>query len=251
MQEQARPSEIMMLCIVSAMAMAANLPDSLLGDFIDRKLLLITLTLSVTIALFRHLRLVLFLTISILAVGANLPEELAVQLNVSPTVMLVCLAALVGLSIVNHLLRLIPTERIEFKRLDTPETRHAVLTAIMKGDLATLHQLLRMEVEINFMHNGTAPIFLATEKGYADIVLILLSHGAKFRVKNREGLTPMEIALRHKYLRIVEIFNYANERKPATSDNGVAPNREKLPQPDECGHWAMSLPFIKRLTVRE
>jgi hypothetical protein len=245
MQEQAKLSEIIILCIVSAMALGANLPDGLLGDIIDHKLLLMTLTISVVIALFHYLRLMLFVTISILAIGANLPEELATQLNVSPTIMLSCLAMLVSVSVVNHLLKLMPTEKIAARKLDSPESRHAVLTAIMKGDLVTLHQLLRMDVEINFMHNGTAPIFLATEKGYADIVLILLSHGAKFRVKNPEGKTPMEIALSHKYTRIAEILHYAAEQKLPIGESGLEPSTGKrLFQRDSTGRWTVLIPFI-------
>ena len=56
-----------------------------------------------------------------------------------------------------------------------------------------LHRLLQMNVEINFIQDGTAPILIAAEKGYADVMQILLHHGAKFRVYNGEGTTPMEI----------------------------------------------------------
>lgn len=243
MQEQAKLSEILILCIVSAMALAANLPDHLLGDLIDHKLLLNTLTLAVVIALFHYLRLMLFITISVLAIGANLPEELANQLNINPNIMLLCLGALVSISVANHLLKLMPTEKVSKHKLDTPESRHAVLTAIMKGDLVTLHQLLRMEVEINFMHNGTAPIFLATEKGYADVVLILLAHGAKFRVKDRTGKTPMDIARAHKYTRIEEILHYAAESRMPLGEPSSSPTRKRIFKRDSTGHWEIMIPF--------
>lgn len=246
MQEQAKPSEIAILCIVSMMALVANLPDNLLGSLVDRKLLLITLTVSVVIALFRYLRLMLFITISILAIGANLPEELSKQLGISPFIMVAALMLLVSVSVMNHVLKLLPAEKIEKKKLDTSESRHAVLTAIMKGDLATLHQLLIMDVEINFDHNGTAPIFLATEKGYTDVVLILLSHGAKFRVKNKEGKSPMEIALLHKYTRIAEILHYAAENKLGIHEEAKSPAKDnRFIQHDSTGHWMITIPFTK------
>lgn len=246
MQEQAKLSEIAILCIVSLMALAANLPDNMLGSLFDRKLLLITLTVSVVIALFRYLRLMLFITISVLAIGANLPEDLSNQLGISPFVMVASLVLLVSVSVLNQILKLLPTEKIEKQKLDTHESRHAVLTAIMKGDLATLHQLLIMDVEINFVHNGTAPIFLATEKGYSDVVLILLSHGAKFRVKNKEGETPMGIALAHKYTRIAEIFHYAAEQKLGITESPQSPTQDnRFIQHDSTGHWIVTIPFTK------
>jgi hypothetical protein len=246
MQEQAKLSEIAILCIVSLMALAANLPESLVGNLIDQKLLIITLTVSVVIALFRYLRLMLFITISVLAIGANIPEELAGVIDINPIVMVVTLILLVAASLLNQALKLLPTEKIEVAKLDTPESRHAILTAIMKGDLSTLHHLLAMDVEINFVHNGTAPIFLATEKGYADIVLILLSHGAKFRVKNVAGKTPMEIALMHKYTRIAEILHYAakqhQEKQEPAQTTSLA---SRLFRRDSSGHWSIVIPFTK------
>lgn len=241
MQEQAKLSEIAILCIVSLMALAANLPEHYLGDLVDRNLLIITLTVSVVIALFRYLRLMLFITISVLAIGANLPEEIAQILGVSPIVMIGVLCLLVATSLLNQALKLLPTEAVVHSKLDTAESRHAVLTAIMKGDLGSLHQLLSADVEINFVHNGTAPIFLATEKGYADVVLILLSHGAKFRVKNSEGKTPMEIALTHKYTRIAEILHYAAKQNIAQP----ASLNKRIIQHDNTAQGVTLIPFTK------
>lgn len=244
MQEQAKPGEIVILCIVSLLALAANLPEEYTSNLIDQNLLIVTLTLSVVIALFRYLRLMLFITISVLAIGANLPDELATILGISPIVMISVLCMLVATSLLNHALKLLPTENILTAKLDTPESRHAVLTAIMKGDLTALHRLLSEEVEINFDHNGTIPIYLATEKGYADVVLTLISHGAKFRVKNRDGKTPMEIALAHKYTRIAEILHYAAKQNKAT-EGALKPVSlsERFIKRDSTGHWTVLIPF--------
>lgn len=245
MQEQAKNSEILILCIVSLMALAANLPEHYIGSLIDRNLLIVTLTISVVIALFRYLRLMLFITISVLAIGANLPDDLAAILGVSPIVMIVILCFLVAISIVNKVLKLLPAEIIMPAKHDTPESRHAVLTAIMKGDLGSLHHLLSENVEINFVHNGTAPIFLATEKGYADVVLILLSHGAKHRIKNNQGKTPMEIALAHKYTRIAEIFHYAAKENQHKQDSTQTTLKDRMIKHDSSGHWSIFIPFTK------
>ena len=75
-----------------------------------------------------------------------------------------------------------------------------MLTAISKGDIATLHRLLVMHVGVNFTQDGLTPIHLAVEKGYSDIVQIMIHHGADFRMKNAEGKTPLDIALAKKSL---------------------------------------------------
>ena len=87
--------EVIILLVVSLMAFAANLPDGMLGNLVDRNLLLVTLTVTVVIALFRYLKLMLFITVSVLAIGANLPDQLASQLGISRPAMIVASGVLV------------------------------------------------------------------------------------------------------------------------------------------------------------
>jgi hypothetical protein len=76
MRIPAKTSEIAMLMMVSLMSFGANIPESLVPGFLDRKLLLITLTVSVVIALFRYLRFMVFMAVAILAIGVNLFGQL-------------------------------------------------------------------------------------------------------------------------------------------------------------------------------
>lgn len=200
-----------MLAIVVALSIAANLSDHYgLGDIISRKTLLILLTAMIFVALYHYLRLMLFFTILILAVGANLPDEIATSLGISPFVMLVSLGLLVTVSLLSYLFKLLPTG-IEQPRINTEESRKSVLTAVKKGDLVNLHRLLKYNAEINFTQDGTMPVFIAAENGYADVMQILVHNGVKFRVQNADGKTPMDIALAKGYTRIAEILNHAAE----------------------------------------
>jgi ankyrin repeat protein len=211
MKVQAKFSEIAMLFVVVALSIAANLSDHYgLGDIISRKTLLILLTGTIFVALYHYLRLMLFFTILILAIGANLPDEIATTLGISPFVMLVSLGLLVTVSLLSYLFKLLPTG-IEQPRINTEESRKSVLTAVRKGDLVNLHRLLKYNAEINFTEDGTMPVFIAAENGYADVMQILVHNGVKFRVQNAEGKTPMDIALAKGYTRIAEILNHAAE----------------------------------------
>jgi len=200
-----------MLFAVIALSIAANLSDHYgLGDIISRKTLLILLTGTIFVALYHYLRLMLFFTILILAIGANLPDEIATTLGISPFVMLVSLGLLVTVSLLSYLFKLLPTG-IEQPMINTEESRKSVLNAVRKGDLVNLHRLLKYNAEINFTEDGTMPVFIAAENGYADVMQILVHNGVKFRVQNAEGKTPMDIALAKGYTRIAEILNHAAE----------------------------------------
>lgn len=208
MNVQIKMSEIVMLAIVTLLSLAANLPDQMLGGVIDRNWLLVALTGVVVISLFRYLRVLLFLTVVTLAVGANLPEEISESLGVSPVVMLAFLVLLVLISFLNYGFKMLPTEKDRPKH-DSPESRQAMLAAVAKGDLTKLHWLLAKNVEVNFSEGGMTPAMLTAEKGYTDIMQILISHGADMHAKNEAGKTPMEIALANGFSRTAEVIHLA------------------------------------------
>ncbi len=217
MQINVRNNELWILVFVSFMALAANLPDDMFGDMIDRNLLLITLVITVFISLFRYLKLMLFISVSVLAIGANLPDQLASQLGISQPALIAASGVLVLVALMYKLYHVEKhEEEAEYEHeesaansRDTIESRNAVIAAIMAGDFAALHQLLITDVEVNFSQSGNIPLFLAIEKGNADIVVLLLTHGAKLRVKDRDGKTPIELAKAREDVRISNIVHYA------------------------------------------
>jgi ankyrin repeat protein len=135
--------------------------------------------------------------------------------------MIISMSIIVAIALFNYAFKLLPTG-VEKRRLDTIESRKAVLAAVAKGDVVNLHRLLAMNVEINFVHEGTAPILIAAENGYADIMQILVHQGAKVRVQNAEGKMPMEIALAKGFTRTAEIIHYASEADLAQATQAVA-----------------------------
>lgn len=210
MNIQVKMSEVALLVIVILLSFAANLPEDLLGGIVDRNWLLIALTTVIVVSLFRYLRLLLFLCVVALAVGANLPDQLSESLGISQVVMLAFLVLLILISVLNYAFKMLPTENDKHVH-DSAESRQAVLAAITKGDLTKLHWLLSKSVEINFSQDGVSPVIMAAEKGYTDIMQVLLNHGVDFHVMNAEGKTPMEIALANGFNRTAEMLHLAEE----------------------------------------
>jgi len=210
MNVKIKTSEVVILLLVSLMSFAANLPSQLVDNILDKKLLLLVLTASVVIALFHYLRLMLFLAIVILAIGANLPQEFAVNMGINPKIMLVVLGFMVTLALLNHVFKLMPTGGEEDSS-EAIDTRYELLAAIFKGDQARVSELLAMDIDVNFYEEGVTPLHLAAEKGYPDIVRLLVESGADIDALNAAGQKPIEIALDKRFVRSTDIlFKAAN-----------------------------------------
>ena len=262
MQFNIKSGEVWLLLIVSLMALCANLPAEMIGNVVERDVLLVALVVTVFISLFHYLKLMLFLTVSVLAIGANLPDQLANQLGFSRTALIIASGVLVALSLLYKLYYKrkegkaknavsdengfedtteMPAAVSHFR--DTFESRFSVLSAIVKGDFAALHQLLISDVEVNFSQDGHIPIFLAVEKGGIDIVLLLLMHGAKLRIKNQHGLTPIDLALKLRFSRIAKILHYADTQNMAIQNRAIYSSQQTRKMAvlfaDICGSTAL------------
>lgn len=259
MQLQFKNSEIWLLVIVSLLALGANLPAEVIGNVVDPNLLLIALSTTVFISLFRYLKLMLFLTVAVLAIGANLPDQLASQLGISRAALIVASGVLVTMSLLyKYYHRQKPRDETDEERgldataevpvavshlRDTIDSRLSIISAITHGDFAALHQLLISDVEVNFSQDGQIPLFLAIEKGNVDIVLLLLIHGAKLRIKNQSGLTPTDLALKLRFARIAKILHYAEAQNMSIQNRAVYSSQQTRKMAvlfaDICGSTAL------------
>jgi hypothetical protein len=197
MKFQIKSSEVLILLAASTMSFLANLPDSILGNLVDRKTLLLALTALVVVAMLRYLQMVLLLTIAILGIGANLPAELASALGVSQLALLVSLGIMVTILLLNRTVKLLPTGEEKLSVMPA-YTRQSLLTAIMKGDVVTLHRLMSMNVDVNFIEDGMTPLHLAAKQGNIEIVRMLIAQGADYRKNNSEGKSLTDILIEKK-----------------------------------------------------
>jgi len=220
-----KTSEVIILLAASVMSFLANVPDSVLGDLVDKKIVLVALTTLVVVAMFRYLQMLLLFTISILAIGANLPADMASALGISQLALLVSLGVLVAITLANRVLNWLPTEN-DAAKSGGGDMRQAILAAIAKGDQLALQSMLLVHPSVNFTLNGTTPLHLAAERGYPDIVRLLVGYGADFRQKNAYGKTPLEVALaRTKFIQTEDILFNSNRTYAATSGR-LEPRRE-------------------------
>lgn len=223
MKVQFESSEVLILLAAAVMSFLANLPDTILGSMVDRKVLLAALSALVIIAMFRYLQMLLLLTISILAIGANLPAELAASLGISQLTLIFVLGVLIAISLLNRAVKLLPMG-VETSTDNPTRDRQALLDAIETGDLATLQRLLAMNVNVNFTQNGMTPLHLAAAEGYPEIVRLLMRYGADFRIKNAEGKTPLEISrINNNFIQSTVLP--INSHKPYTPSLGQSETR--------------------------
>ncbi len=224
MKLKVRSTEFYLLLIVSLISVSANLPSNFIGQFIDQRLLLIVLCAVVVIALLRYLQLLLFLCVTALAIGANLPERLSKELGVSTDVMLIFLAIIILIALLNRFIMRLPTGKPEFQapKMDNAETRKAILIAISTGNVNRLRWLIKHNMEINFSENGVSPAVVAAETGNSEIMQLLVYHGVYLVVLSPEGKTPLQIAEARGFTRTAEIIRVAMDNRMASSSQQPA-----------------------------
>ncbi len=222
MRIEFKTSEVLILLAAAVMSLLANLPDSYVSNIIDQKMLLAALAALVVVALFRYLQMFLLVLISILAIGVNLPQDLAAALGISQMALMISLGILIAVALLNRAVKVLPVVS-EASYTGANDMRDDIMAAIVKGDQVALHRLLTMNAKVNFIHNGTTPLHMAAERGYPDMVRLLIKYGADFRKKNSEGKTALEIALaKKKFIQTTEILHDVSKPYFANSSKGKA-----------------------------
>lgn len=214
MKLQFNSRELLIMIAAAVMSLLVNLPDDMLGKLVDRKALLAGLIALVVVALFKYLQIYLLLTITILAIGANLPSDLAVSMGVSKTAMIISLGILIVIGLLNRVMKLLPEKHHheEMAEEDYGDPRQKLMNAIMHGDQVTLTRLLVMNLNPNFEIDGTSPLHFAAERGYPEMVRMLINYGADFRKKDAAGRTALEIALdKKKFVQTTELLHNAGK----------------------------------------
>ena len=210
-----RVREISLVILVALTATLANLPEDVLERFdVNRDLLLGTLALTVFIALFLYLKFQFFFLVVLLAVAANMPGEVAESLGISTTPLIIAMATMVGFSLINYVVDLLPTGLEKKPKEQSAEGIKVLFYAIEKGNLVYAQKVLSQNFDPNLVaENGYTPLMYAAARGDTKMVDLLLRNGANVNVVSQSGDTAIELALRIGSQECAEILKKARSEQ--------------------------------------
>jgi len=212
-----RIREVMLFGLIAITATFANLPPETIEELgINHDYLIAALGIAVVIGLFLYLRFFFFLSVVLLILGANLPEQLAERLNISKIPLILALVAMVGMSLINYVVRLLPTGLEPKPKEKSPEGVRAMFYAIEKNNVVYGQKVLTMNFDPNLQHdNGYNPLAFAAMKGNPQMVELFLRNGADPALSTKEGDTPVELALRMGHNEVADILKRARQELDA------------------------------------
>jgi uncharacterized protein len=213
-----RIRELILMGLITVTAVLANLPQDYVEDTlgINPTTLLAVLAIAVIIGLFLYLKFLFFVAVVLLIAGANMPEQIAEGLNVSKMPIVLALVALVGLGLINTMIRLLPSGLEARPKEKSPEGIRALFYAIERNNLVYAQKVLAMNFDANLHHdNGYTPLAYAAMKGSVPMVELLLRSGADAALTTKEGDTPVELALRFGHGDVADLLRRARQAEPA------------------------------------
>jgi hypothetical protein len=219
-----RIRELILMGLITITAVLANLPREYVEDTlgISSTTLLAVLAIAVIIGLFLYLKFFFFVAVVLLIAGANMPEQIADGLNVSKIPIVLALVALVGIGLVNYMVKLMPTGLEPKPKEKSPEGVRALFYAIEKNNMVYAQKVLSMNFDPNLHHdNGYTPLAYAAMKGSVPMVELLLRNGAIASVPSREGDTPVELALRFGHVDAADLLRRSRQGGDADDELAV------------------------------
>ncbi|MGE3679973.1 MAG: ankyrin repeat domain-containing protein [Burkholderiales bacterium] len=217
-----RIKEVLLFGLIAMTAVLANLPPESIEDLgINHDYLLAVLACGVVIGLFFYLKFFFFLAVVLLIVGANMPEQIAERFNISKIPLILALIALVGVSLINYVVKMMPTGLEVKPKEQSPEGIRALFYAIEKGNVVYAQKVLLMNFDPNLKHdNGYTPLAYAAMKGSVQMVDTLLRNGADPTVTTKDGDTPVELALRFGHGEVGDMLKRARQEMETRAPAG-------------------------------
>ena len=211
MTMHAKTKEWALVTLISLTAVLANLPrDMLEGWGVNPDHLIAILAIAVLISLFFYLKFTFLLMFIALAAGANMPPQIAEKLGISTVPLILALAAMVGISLINYVIGLLPTGLEEKPKEKSAEGIKTLFYAIEKGNLVYAQKILSMNFDPNLLaDNGYTPLMYASARGNAQMVELLIRNGADVTIMSHDGDTALEIALKMGSIEVADIIKKA------------------------------------------
>ena len=218
-----RIRELILMGLITITAVLANLPEEYVEDTlgVSRATLVAMLGIAVIIGLFLYLRTGLFIAVVLLIAGANMPDQIAEGLNISKIPIVLALVALVGVGLINYVVKLVPTGLEPRPKEKSAEGVRALFYAIEKNNLVYAQKVLGMNFDPNLHHdNGYTPLAYAAMRGSLPMIELLLRNGADPQQTTKEGDTPVELALRFGHGEVADMLKRARQETDSRSGEG-------------------------------
>ncbi|HYI87010.1 MAG TPA: ankyrin repeat domain-containing protein [Burkholderiales bacterium] len=202
-----RIRELVLMGLITITAVLANLPQEYVEESlgVSRATLVAVLGIAVIIGLFLYLRTGLFIAVILLIAGANMPDQIAEGLNISKIPIVLALVALVGVGLINYVVKLVPTGLEPRPKEKSAEGVRALFYAVEKNNLVYAQKVLGMNFDPNMHHdNGYTPLAYAAMRGSLPMIELLLRNGADPQQTTKEGDTPVELALRFGHAEVAD-----------------------------------------------
>ena len=221
-----RIRELILMGLITITAVVANLPRDYVEDTlgVSPTTLLAVLAIAVIIGLFLYLRTGLFIAVVLLIAGANMPDQIAEGLNISKIPIVLALVALVGVGLINYVVKLMPTGLEPKPKEKSAEGVRALFYAIEKNNLVYAQKVLGMNFDPNLHHdNGYTPLAYAAMRGSLPMIELLLRNGADPQQTTKEGDTPVELALRFGHAEVADGLKVARRAAASGLPDSEAP----------------------------
>jgi uncharacterized protein len=202
-----RIRELILMGLIAVTALLANLPEEYVEGTlgVSRGALVACLGIAVIIGLFLYLKTGLFIAVVLLIAGANMPDQIAEGLNISKIPIVLALVALVGVGLINYVVKLVPTGLEPKPKEKSSEGIRALFYAIEKNNLVYAQKVLAMNFDPNLHHdNGYTPLCYAAMRGSLPMIELLLRNGADPTLTTKEGDSAVELALRFGHAEVAD-----------------------------------------------
>jgi ankyrin repeat protein len=206
--------------LVGIATLFALLPVDLTDQFsINHGYIAAVLGILLVIALFLYLKFAFFIMVALLVIGANITDAWSDTLGISKLPLIIALIAMVGISLINYVVSILPTGLEPKPRDKSPEGVKAMFYAIEKDNLVYAQKVLSMNFDPNLLSdNGYTPLQYAAMRGNAQMVELFIRNGANVATLSKDGESAAELALKLGHNQAAEVLKKARQEMLAQEE---------------------------------